>query len=132
MLLCPTQRACSPEDAEELKALYAKFSQDGCSTDPVLETQLFQATQSNSATGFYYQVDPDVCRSSKRSIVSAAAATVSPDELWCHVQHVTSPLARRVSFIADVLMQLERGYSIMVCTASVRPSYLASMKELGT
>jgi hypothetical protein len=131
MLLCPTERARTPSEAEELKALYAKFSADGCSADPHLETQLSQVTQSNSTTGFYYQIDPDICRGIKRSMVSATAATVSSDGLWCHLQHVVSPLARRVSFIADVLTQLERSFSITLCTVSVRLSYLTSMRELG-
>jgi hypothetical protein len=47
------------------------------------------------------------------------------------LHYVVSPLARRVSFVADVLTQLERGNAFTLCTASVRPSYLTSMKELG-
>ena len=131
MLLCPTERARTPADAEELKALYAKFAADGCSAAPILDTLLSQAVQANSVTGFYYQIDPDVCRGSKRSLVSAAATTASSDGSWCHLHYVVSPLARRVSFVADVLTQLERGNAFTLCTASVRPSYLTSMKELG-
>ena len=128
MLLCPTERARTAADAQELKLLYAKFSSD---TAPTLDA-LLQAAQSNSDTEFYFQVDPDAGKGSKRSMVSAAAATVSPDRSWCHLQYVASPLARRVSFLADVLQQLERGHPCTLCTASVRPSYLASMMELGT
>ena len=132
MLLCPTERARTPADAQELKSLYAKFSSDGCCTvNPVLDSLLVQAVRPNSDTGFYYQVDPDVGKGSKRSMVSAAAATVRPEGLWCHLQHIVSPLARRVSFLADVLTQLERGHSCTLCVASVRPSYLSSMMELG-
>ena len=131
MLLCPTERARTSADAHELKLLYAKFCSEGCSVAPVLDELLLQAVQQNSSTGFYYQVDPDVGRGSKRSLVSAAAVTVGPEGSWCHLEHVVSPLARRVSFLADVLTQLERGYSFTVCTASVRSSYLTSMTELG-
>jgi hypothetical protein len=131
MLLCPTERARTSADAHELKLLYAKFCSEGCSVAPVLDDLLLQAVQQNSSTGFYYQVDPDVGRGSKRSLVSAAAATVGPEGSWCHLEHIVSPLARRVSFLADVLTQLERGYSFTLCTASVRTSYLTSMTELG-
>lgn len=130
MLLCPTESARTAADTQELKSFYARYS-DGHTTEPhVLDALLLQSVQSNSATRFYFQVDPDVAKG-KRSIVSAAAAIFSPDGLCCHLRHVLSPLARRVSFLSDVLTQLERGHSFTLCTASVRPSYLNSMMELG-
>ena len=135
MLLCPTERARSPADAQELASLYAKFhSEDGSSVAPPLpplDALLSQAVRPDSLTGFYYQVDPDVGRGSKRSLVSAAAATVNSEATCCHLHHIVSPLARRVSFVADVITQLERHYPSIMCTASVRPSYLTSMTELG-
>jgi hypothetical protein len=131
MLLCPTESARTAADTQELKSFYARYS-DGHTSEPrVLDALLLQSVQSNSATRFYYQVDPDVAKGAKRSMVSAAAATFSPDGMFCHLRHILSPLARRVSFLADVLTQLERGYSFTLCTASVRPSYLNSMMELG-
>jgi hypothetical protein len=131
MLLCPTERACTSADFQELKSLYGKFSTDGCAFPDSLDSSLLQAAQADPTTVFYYQVDPDVGRGCRRSLVSAVAVTINPDASWCLLQHVVSPLARRVSFLADVLTQLERCYSYTLCTASVRPSYLPSMAELG-
>jgi hypothetical protein len=131
MLLCPTERARTTEHAQELASLYAKFSCDGSCVIPPLDALLSQAVRADSLTGFYYQVDPDVGRGSKRSLVSAAAATVNHEGTWFHLHHLVSPLARRVSFVADLLMQLERHYPSNLCTASVRPSFLPSMMELG-